>query len=205
MSVGKVARLVTRKEREDRAIAAAAAQFIRDLPGELLEQLPRGVRAAIATAQSGLRRHANPDESVWPGGYNMISRVQTKHVWKQIQELPPEARPIQVRDAFMFVLLCLDQDTGEVSLTREELAREIGCSPRSVSSIMGTLEKLGVLTRERRPEPGVRGLGRAVYVVNAHTAWNGKMEFRQKAAATQEKPSERRSKLKAVPPPEAAE
>ena len=135
----------------------------------------------------------------------MISRVQAKHVYDRIRRLPPEARPVEVGDAFMFILLCLDQDTPELPFKREDLAREIGCDPRNVSSIMGTLEKLGVLTRERRPEPGLRGRGRVVYVINAHTAWNGDLEFRKQVAAKQKPPSEKRPKLRLVPPAEAAE
>ncbi|MFT9417539.1 helix-turn-helix domain-containing protein [Acetobacter sp.] len=58
--------------------------------------------------------------------------------------------------AFDLVLLNLRQDTGEVLLTRDQLAEEIGCAPRSVSTIMGTLEKMGVIgyaTAQRSPRP----------------------------------------------------
>lgn len=135
----------------------------------------------------------------------MISRVQAKHVYDRIRKLPPEKRPVQVRDAFALVLFCLDQDTAEVPFTRAELAEEIGCAPNNVSSIMGTLEELGVLTRERRAEDGYRGRGRVVYVVNAHTAWNGDMDLRIAAAAKQQRPSDKRGKLKLVQPAGAAE
>ena len=135
----------------------------------------------------------------------MLSRVQTKWVWDQIRLLPSQARPNQVRHAFDLVLLYLRQDTGEVMLTREQLAAEIGCEPRTVSTIMGTLQKLHVLERERRPEPGARGRGRVVYVVNAHVGWNGNLEFRKQAAAKQKPPSEQQPLLKLVPPAEAAE
>lgn len=134
----------------------------------------------------------------------MLSRVQTKWVWDQIRKLPPEARPNQVRHAFDLVLLYLRQDTGEVMLTRDEIAREIGCHPRHVSTIMGTLEKLHVLSRDRRPEAGYRGRGRVVYVVNAHVAWNGSLELRTHVAAKQKPPVEQQSSLKLVSP-EAAE
>ena len=135
----------------------------------------------------------------------MLSRVQTKWVWDQIRKLPPSARPNQVRHAFDLVLLYLRQDTGEVMLTRDEIAAEIGCRPRDVSTIMGTLEKLHVLSRERRPDAPYRGGGRVVYVVNAHVAWNGSLELRAKAAAQLKPPSEQQPLLSLVHPPKAAE
>jgi DNA-binding IscR family transcriptional regulator len=39
------------------------------------------------------------------------------------------------------VLLNLRQDTGEILVTRDQLAERIGCAPKNVSTIMGTLEK----------------------------------------------------------------
>lgn len=198
--MAKVSRLVTRREREDRVALSAAADALRDLSQHLGPRLPRSARTAISRAQDALRRHARADEGIWPGGYNVISRVQAKHVYDQIRRLPPHKRPVQVRDAFALVLFCIDQDTAELPFTREELATEIGCLPSHVSSIMGTLEELGVLKRERRPENGFRGRGRVVYVVNVFTAWNGSLEFRKEIAATQVPPTEKRSKLKLVPP-----
>ena len=107
--MGKVARLVTRQQQADRAAAARLARDMRDIPEQLLLQLPMSVRAAISTASNGLYRHARPDaeEGLWPGGFTMLSRVQTKWVWDQIRLLPSQARPNQVRHAFDLVLLYL--------------------------------------------------------------------------------------------------
>lgn len=210
--MGKVRRLATRQELDERAAFAAAADVLAQLPPQALVRLSAHQRAAISTARRALRDRTHAAESIWPGGYNMISRVQAKHVHDLIRQLPSHKRPVQVRDAFMLVLFCIDQDTAELPFTREELAREIGCAPGNVSKIMGTLEELGVLERQRRPEAGYRGRGRVVYVVNVHTAWNGNHEFRKKLAAAQTPPTERavpppakRAKLKLVPPAEAAE
>lgn len=137
----------------------------------------------------------------------MIGRVKAKDVWRKIRQLQPHERPVQVRDAFMLVLLAVEKDEPELPYNRQEIADEIGCEPRHVSTIMGTLERLGVLTRERRPEAGHRGLGRVVYVVNVDTAWNGDLEFRRQLSAKQrqQQADDKRSKLKLVPPAEAAE
>lgn len=113
----------------------------------------------------------------------MLSRIQTATIWDAIRALPSYDRPNQVRHAFDLVLLNLRQDTGEVLLTRDQLAAEIDCAPRSVSTIMGTLEKMGVIRRERRKIEGVRGPGIAVYFINPHVAWNGSLDVRKAQAA----------------------
>lgn len=199
----KPVRLVTQREREEREQFARAAEVLRELPQHVVSRLPARHRAAISTARKALRRHAHSDESIWPdGGFNMIGRVKAKQVYDRIRQLPPHKRPVQVRDAFMFVLLCVERDAPELPFTRKEIADEIGCAPRHVSSIMGTLQELGVLKRERRPEPGYRGLGRVVYVVDVDVAWNGDLEFRKQLSAQQRA---KRPNLKLVQPREAAE
>jgi len=87
-----------------------------------------------------------------------------------------------VRHAFDLVLLNLRQDTGEVLLTRDQLSEKIGCAPKHVSTIMGTLEKMGVIRRERRKIEGMQGRGMAVYFINPHVAWNGSLDARKAQA-----------------------
>ncbi len=183
--MARVVRLETRRELVKRDTAAK-------IEGQLLlypaDELPAQARAAVLNA---LHRVTRPDDtgSIWPGGFTMISRTQTAAIWKAIRALPAEARPGHVRHAFDLVLLNLNQDTGEVMLTRDEIAAEIGCAPGHVSRVMGTLELMGVITRERRRVEGVRGRGMAVYVVNPHVAWNGSLETRKREAAKAAQPS----------------
>lgn len=112
----------------------------------------------------------------------MISRDQTKLVWDAIRALPPEDRPQQVRHAFDLALLSLRQDTGEIMMRRDELAEEIGCAPRTVSEIMGVLERLGAIKRTRQKVPGIRGPGVAIYYINPHVGWNGSLDARKAQA-----------------------
>ena len=183
--MAEVARLRTLRQRIERATAAGLAEQLRLLPDDLLQQLPGSVRLAISKATHGLHKHARPDteEGLWPGGFTMLSRTQTKAIWDAIRVLPADDRPHQVRHAFDLVVLNLRQDTGEVMLTRDQLAAEIGCAPKHVSTIMGTLERLGVVRRERRRIEGVQGRGMAVYFVNPHVAWNGSLDVRKAEAA----------------------
>jgi len=48
---------------------------------------------------------------------------------------------------------------------------------------MGTLERMGVIRRERRRVEGMQGRGVAVYFVNPHVAWNGSLDIRKAEAA----------------------
>ena len=92
-----------------------------------------------------------------------------------------------MRHAFDLVLLNLWEN--EVMLTRDEFAAEMGCAPKHVSTIMGTLERMGVIRRERRKVPGMQGPGMAVYFVNPHVAWNGSLDIRKEEARKVEQPS----------------
>lgn len=185
----QVVRLRSKRQQAERDEAAAAAAQLSLLSPDLLGQLPGSAQQAISRAVGALQRHARPDteEGLWPGGYTMLSRTQTAAIWDAIRALPPDDRPNQVRHAFDLVLLNLRQDTGEVLLTRDQLAERIGCASKNVSTIMGTLERMGVIRRERRRIEGVQGRGVAVYFINPHVAWNGSLDAR-KAEAAEVKP-----------------
>lgn len=187
--MAQIVRLRTMQQKAEQAAASELAELLRQLPEALLRQLPGETRVAISRATHGLQRHSRPDEGIWPGGFNMLSREQTKLAWNAIRALPSSKRPHQVRHAFDLVLLHLRQDTGEVMLSREQIAEEIGCAPKHVSTIMGTLEQLGIIRRERERIDGMKGRGVARYFVNAHVAWNGSLEARKKEAAKSSPPS----------------
>lgn len=173
-------RFQPKRERMTREAAASLADALRHFPEE---QVPAWARGQLLNALQRLT-HPDAEQSIWPGGFSMLSRTQTAAVWDAIRKLPSDARPNQVRHAFDLVLLNLRQDTGEVMLTRDQLAAEIGTSPRNVSTIMGTLERMGVVRRERRRVEGMQGRGMAVYFINPHVAWNGSLEIRKEEAAT---------------------
>ena len=181
----QVVRLATQRQRTEREASAAVAEQLSLLSPETLDRLPMQARIAISRATHALRRHARPDteEGLWPGGFTMLSRAQTAAIWDAIRALPPDDRPNHVRHAFDLVLLNLEQDTGEVMLTRDQLAERIGCALQNVSTVMGTLERMGVIRRERRRVEGMQGRGVAVYFVNPHVAWNGSLDIRKAEAA----------------------
>lgn len=183
--MAQLVRFRTRQQGSERAASAALAEQMSLLSPELLAQLPTEARVAISRATHALQRHARPgtEQGLWPGGFTMLSRDQTAAVWDAIRALPADDRPNHVRHAFDLVLLNLRQDTGEVMLTRDQLAERIGCAPKHVSTVMGTLERMGVIRRERRRVEGMQGRGMAVYFINPHVAWNGSLDIRKSDAA----------------------
>jgi len=182
--MGKVMRLVPKRQLVQREAAASIASQLGTFPEAVM---PPWVKEALLGA---LQRITSPDTetSIWPGGFTMLSRAQTAAVWDAIRALPAAQRPQLVRHAFDLVLLNLRQDTGEVMLTRDQLAERMGCAPGHVSRAMGTLETMGVIRRERRRVEGIQGRGIAVYFINPHVAWNGSLSIRQDEAAGTSKP-----------------
>lgn len=180
--MGEVKRFVSKSQRVLLEVAASIEEQLRLFPED---QLPEQPREALLNALHRFTR--NPDESLWPGGYSMLSRTQTAVIWDAIRNLGADKRQGLVRHAFDLALLNLRQDTGEIMLTRDQLAEKIGCAPRHVSTIMGTLEDMGVVIRKRRKVDGMQGPGMAVYFLNPHVAWNGSLEIRQRES-TKHKP-----------------
>jgi len=181
--VAEIKKFRPRRELLRREQAKQLEAFIQ---GQDAEVLPDKVRDAILTTIA-----RNTDnfyrEELWEGGFVMLSRHQTAAIWDAIRALPPEQRPNHVRHVFDLAILNLRQDTGEILLTRDELAERVGTSSDNISTIIGTLEEMGVVRRERRRVAGLRGPGMAVYFINPHVAWSGKLEAR-KREATQRTP-----------------
>ena len=182
--MGEVKRFIPKQQRIHAEIAASIEEQL-GLFG--LEQLPEQPREAILNALHRYTHDSNT-EGLWPGGFTMLSRTQTAAIWDAIRALPADDRPGQVRHAFDLALLNLRQDTGEIMLTRDQLAEKIGCASKNVSTIMGTLEQMGVVRRERRKVDGLQGRGMAVYFVNPNVAWNGDLTVRKREAAKQSLP-----------------
>lgn len=181
--MSKIAKLITKQQAANQKVAANIVEQLELITPEMLDAAPGDLKLLLSRALHSARKQARPNtEGLWPGGFTMISRDQTKHVWDAIRALPPEDRPQQVRHAFDLALLSLRQDTGEIMMRRDELASEIGCSPQNVSQIMGVLERIGAIRRTRQKVPGVRGPGVAVYYINPHVGWNGSLGTRKEEA-----------------------
>jgi DNA-binding transcriptional ArsR family regulator len=182
----RVQRLPSREEAQRRQAAATLAARVDELLSDIGDELASGTRQSLQIAKRALRREARDNEtpSDWPGGYDMLSRRQMEYVRKELRKLGPNDRRQDVYDAFLLLIGNIERDTGEILLSRKEFANELGILPRHVSSVMTTLERMGVVRRERD--------GRGVtYFVDANVAWNGDLHLRKLEAAKSVKPSNR--------------
>jgi len=60
--------------------------------------------------------------------------------------------------------------TGQIMLTREEIAEKVGVTPDHVSTIMRELVSFGAILTEREKVAGMRGPGFVRYFMNKHVA-----------------------------------
>ena len=94
----------------------------------------------------------------------MISPEQNLAVGRWLSE--HSSRPKVALIIWMELFTALRRDTGEVMLTREELAQRVATHPDNVSRVMHELAGIGAIVVHREKIAGVRGPGRAVYLMN---------------------------------------
>lgn len=164
-----VSRFVSRAERISRQKADEARQAVLDL--QLPETATETMLWAIARYERG--------KGITKWTYNMIGPQQALAVWDAIRVLPGKERPHQVRHLFDLILTHLEPDTGLVTLTRHELSERTGASLPNVSRMLGTLERMGVITREWCRIEGKPGRGERRYRINPHVGWNGELVVRE--------------------------
>lgn len=170
--MAKIRRFIPKDERIAKEKAETARQAVLDLG------LPPTATEAILVT---IARHENGGQIAdWK--FNMLNPSQCLAVWNAIRALPADERPGQVRHLFDLILTHIEQNTGIVTLTREELAAQIGTEPKHVSTMMGTLERMKVVFRERVKVAGMRGPGVARYRLNQWVGWNGDLEIRKEQA-----------------------
>lgn len=173
--MGRVSRFVPKAQRVASAIALDIAnQLTLFEPDELPEQPVQAMLNALAEFTR------DPDQPIWR--YSMINRETFLGVSDAIWDLD---RPRTTMKVWHLAITHLRTDTGEITLTRDQLAERVGCRSSEISTIMQALKKLSAIRIERRKVPGVKGPGLAVYIVNPEVAWTGKLAARERAAETQ--------------------
>lgn len=137
--------------------AAALRQLILAFPG-----LPeRAVGAIIASVD-----RATAADQGWT--FVMLSPAQNEAVVSWL--LDHSSRPQKAVRLWAILFRHLRRDTGEIALTRDELAELIAERPDNVSLIMGELEGIGAISRRRERVVGMRGPGMVRYFMNPHVA-----------------------------------
>ena len=149
----RIVRLRTKTDRLRAQDAAELRQLILEYPG-----LPDRARGEVVAALD--RQTAS--EARWT--FVMLSPDQNAAVarWLHRHSRYPKLAPLLWAELFTE----LRHDTGEIMLTRDELAMRVDASPGDVSRVMGELAGIGAIIVHRERVAGVRGPGRAVYLMN---------------------------------------
>src|SRR3954453_20105166 len=166
----KLLRLTTKPARMRVETAAELRRMLLDFPG-----LPGRERDGLIAALDRL----TPGEGRWP--FVMISPEQNAAV---VRWLRHHSRfPTLALALWGELFTALRRDTGEIVLTRDELAERVGTRPTHVSTLMHELAGIGAVIVHRERVAGMRGPGRAVYLMNPNVASNLTGAARDKAQA----------------------
>jgi hypothetical protein len=149
----KLLRLKTKPARIQAETAAELRRMLLDFPG-----LPQRERGGLVAALDRL----TPSEGRWP--FVMISPEQNAAVVRWLQE--NSRYPVLAVRLWSELFTVLRRDTGEIMLTRDELAERVGATPDEVSCVMRELADKGAVITHRERVAGMRGPGRAVYLMN---------------------------------------
>src|SRR5688500_4398884 len=163
-------RLRTKPERLREEQAAALRQLVLTFPG-----LPERAAGAIVAAID----RETAAKNGWT--FVMLSPEQNEAVIGWL--LDHSSRPQKAVRLWAALFRYLRRDTGEIMLTRDELAEQIGDRPDKVSAIMGELEGIGAISRRREKVPGMRGPGAVRYFMNPNIATHLNGKARDKAQA----------------------
>src|SRR3954449_1602200 len=155
----QIARLRTKADRLRSDTAAQLRQLVLEYPG-----LPERARGEIV----GTIDRQTASEAGWT--FVMLSPEQNAAVMRWLRQ--HSRRPVQALALWGELFTVLRRDTGEIALTRDELAERVGTRPDHVSEIMHELAGIGAIIVHREKVAGMRGPGRAVYLMNPNVATN---------------------------------
>jgi CRP-like cAMP-binding protein len=120
--------------------------------------LPERARSEIVAAID----RETASEAGWT--FVMLSPSQNRAVVSWLLE--HSRRPRKAVELWVLLFEHLRRDTGEIALTRDELATAIGVAAEDVSRLMGELESVGAISRRHEKVRGLRGRGRVIYFMN---------------------------------------
>jgi len=137
----------------------------------LLAQHPYLDEKKVASLLWDARKKANLQEkNTWT--FIMISPTQNDLVVEWL--LDNSKRPTSAFRLWTKLFKVIDVQTGQIMLTRKELAQEINIKSCHVSSIMSELESIGAIIKHKEG----RGV---IYYMNPHVGTHLPQEVREKA------------------------
>jgi hypothetical protein len=140
----RIERLRTRSERFNRQEAEQARQAVLRLEG--------APATAVSQVIAAIDRNTAAGEG-WT--FVMISAGQHGQVVEWLAA--NSKRPLMAVRLWALVFQHLRRDTGEIALSRHEMAEHLGCAPQHVSNLITELEGIGAIQRR----PIARQIGRA--------------------------------------------
>jgi CRP-like cAMP-binding protein len=148
-----ITRLVTKRDQITEADGQELRRLVAEYPG-LSDRLRGELIVEID------RRTAS--KNGWT--FVMLSPEQNDLVVDWLSE--NSTRPLVATRLWAKLFKALRTDTGEIVMTREELAEAVKIAPKHISEIMGELEQIGAITRRRQRVAGLRGPGMVRYFMN---------------------------------------
>lgn len=160
--VATIHRLRSKADRLKREQAEKLAQHLLQFPE--LEEVPERAVGRILAALDQVT--AADDPKGW--SFVMISPAQNNAVVDWLSS--HSKRPIDATRLWAKLFTAMRSDTGEVMLTRVELADQLGIHENNVSAIMSELVKIGAIITKREKVAGMRGPGMVRYFMNPRVA-----------------------------------
>src|SRR3954453_23646440 len=155
----RITRLRTKADRLRAEEAGELRRLVLERPG-----LPERVRGEIVATID----RETASEGRWT--FVMLSPEQNATVMRWLRQ--HSRRPVLALALWGELFTALRHDTGEIMLTRDELAERVGTRPNEVSNLMHELASIGAIIVHREKVAGMRGPGRAVYLMNPNAATN---------------------------------
>lgn len=149
----KVRRLLTKPDQLRAEQAARLRAVLLPYEGEM----PGAVRELVAHIDRQTAARAG-----WT--FIMISPEQHDAVTEWLEA--NSRRPMKAMRLWSLLFTRMDRDTGEILLTRDQIAERLRVTVQDVSSIMGELEAIDAISRRREKVAGMRGPGRVRYFMN---------------------------------------
>jgi hypothetical protein len=157
-----------RKDKADRLHAALRElEAEMDLPFDLMRTIHREIAKKT------------PNSTRW--AFVMVSPEQNKLVVSYLSK--NSKRPLLAVNLWATCFEHLHYDTGEILLTRDELADIMHEQPRTISTIMSELEKFGAIIKQKQKIGGMKGHGIVRYFMHPRIATHVTDRARDEAQA----------------------
>lgn len=137
----------------------------------ILEHFPELNERKISSLLWEVKRKNNLNNpNTWT--FIMISPEQNRAVVDWLEE--KSKRPLKALRLWALLFENVHRETGQIMLTRQEIAKEINIKLCNVSSIMSELESIGAILKHKNG----RGV---IYYMNPHVGTHLPQEIREKA------------------------